>query len=89
MKKLKIEIKRGDNGNLWAICDGWLSLFEFDYRVDIGWCFWLLGNRPSRIERGNFPMQYFIDACKATYFFNNGELPTDVEISKGSELLIN
>lgn len=75
-------------------------LFEFAYRdvcVDEkdkpSWYFWLSPSyRASHIfpgERKDFPLAFFLNACRAAYFFcgSSGEIPDSIEITHGAELL--
>lgn len=76
--------------------DSFNTLFEFAYRKgmqDMGykpsWHFWLNHSSHSSHrtngERRDFPMAFFLDACKAKYFLHprGGEIPDDVKITYG------
>ena len=93
---LNIQIRKNEHGNLAAIFEnedgrayGYNSLFQFAHRNGAMWLFWLRrGYRASDLfegKRKDFPLAFFIDACRATYFLHprGGELPDEVRITYG------
>lgn len=82
--EIKIEIKKNKYGSLFAVID--YQLFQFEYR-DKKWYFWIRGDYdPEIFEQKDFPMKFFLDACRAKYFIKyGGELPDKASIEKGLE----
>lgn len=79
--------KRGREGREYdAISRGWCVLFHFAYRKELGgWAFWLRGDRnPERFPGKDFPINYFLDACRAKDFILfGGSLDSVVNITAG------
>lgn len=79
--------KSGRSGREYdAISRGWCNLFHFAYRKELGaWLFWLRGVRdPETFEGKEFPMDFFLDACRAKDFMLfGGRLDPEVNILSG------
>lgn len=67
---MEIKITKDTYGHMKAVEDG-LNLFEFEFRHDDdAWYFWMPGREyaPCVIPGKKFPMNYFLDACRARHF---------------------
>ena len=87
---MKIKVKKlGREGREYsARLDGWCELVRFAYRHELGaWCFWVRGNRhPEKFIQKDFPLVFFLDACRAQKFIYFGGLLEDreeIEITEG------
>lgn len=70
---MEIKITKDSYGHMMAT-EGVISLFEFEYRAKTdAWYFWLPGRAhdPHIVVGKKFPMDYFIDACRAVHFLRN------------------
>lgn len=86
-----------DSISLFAYTDkSYYPLFQFEYRdtEDMGgpaWYFWLRGDYDPDIFKGekkDFPMEFFVSACKAKAFIRHGvSLSEEVTIVKGKNYL--
>lgn len=86
--KLEITVKANKYGDLFAFAP--FELFQFAYRKESGrWLFWLKGELNPEVFPGKeFPMKFFLDACRAMFFLRNGgPLPDTAEIVQGKELI--
>jgi len=92
MKTIEITILKDENGLLYALDGPGRSnvLFPFQYRESGDWFFWLNGLfTPAVFEGGEFPTDYFRDACRAKHFIRTGEMPDGITIIKGKKLITN
>ena len=81
----------GAYGTVYAVAAGRTTLFEF-YRNTTtgGWGFRTFGwRRLASFESEEFPMEYFENLCRATYFVGFGvdEFPEKVYIHNGKKYL--
>lgn len=98
MSTIDIQIRKNSHGNLSAYVDrggridSFNELFQFAYRKDEQgnngrWLFWLTHHNHPTIfacARKDFPMQFFLDACRAKYFIRyQAEMPADIQITHG------
>ena len=93
---MEIRIVKDNYGSLFAYNEKYaFALFQFEYRDERmggpAWYFWLRGDFIPVIlecEKKDFPMQFFLDACKAkSFLLRCGELDEDVVIVKGKKYL--
>ena len=93
-----IKIQGDKYGSLFAFgANDFYPLFQFEYRENenLGgpaWYFWLRGNYDPnifKVEKKDFPMEFFKDACRAKMFIRDGgKMCDDVNIVSGSHLLM-
>ena len=95
---MDIIITKDKYGSLFAHTQHTLyPLFQFEYREteEMGgpaWYFWLRGDYDADIFKGKrteFPMNFFLDACRAKNFIQyGGSLTEDAKIIKGAGFLV-
>ena len=95
--EITIAKRNEDSISLFAYTDkSYYPLFQFEYRdtENMGgpaWYFWLRGNYNPDIFKGekkDFPMEFFVSACKAKAFIYNGvSLNEEATIVKGKNYL--
>lgn len=82
---MHIKIEKDRYGSCFAIQE-FTTLFQFEWRKDDkSWYFWLRGQfDPEIIPGREFPMSFFLDACRAKSFIKcSTELDEDVVIVSG------
>ena len=88
---INIKIETTAYCSLFATC-GRYTLFQFEYRTDEDkWYFWPNTDfNPTIFEGSEFPMEYFINLCKAKYFCITGtdEWPTYVNVANKKYLKV-
>lgn len=94
---MDITITKNNYGSLFAhTADSAFPLFQFEYRKDEkwggpAWYFWLRGDYDPDIFKGekkDFPMEFFVSACKAKAFIRHGvSLSDEIVIVKGKNYL--
>lgn len=89
--ELNIKINKNQYGSRFAVA-GIVTLFQFEPRNTIGpeWFFWPNGQSTPVIFHGEeFPMEYFVNLCKAKFFADFGvdEYPDSVKIVQGKKHL--
>lgn len=78
---MDITIVRDEYGQMWAVCEH-ETLFGFSHsREEKSWRFWMPGRAfDPMVFKGRFPLSYFQDACRATWFIRHGEGMGDIVI---------
>ena len=96
-KELKITVRPAskDSNTFEAITsDGWFILVRFRYCKELGkWLFYyprITGTTPAAEFSGSnkdFPAQFLLDACRATFFIRNQTLPDRVTIQNAEQAI--
>jgi len=89
--EINITVRKDRYGSKFAFA-GDHELFQFEERTHNGaqWYFWPAGNyNPTVFNGKEFPMNYFVDACKAKYMLDMKEtsLPEKVNVVGGKSRL--
>ena len=91
---LEIEIKKAwpeAKSDYYVFCGG-ERLFQFRETEEAGeraWYFWTHWANSPEVFKGNFPMAYFTDLCRARYFILAGAkaLPEGIIITEGKSCI--
>jgi len=96
-KELKITVRPAskDSNTFEAITsDGWFILVRFRYSKELNkWLFYyprITGTTPAAEFSGSnkdFPTQFLLDACRATFFIRNQTLPDSIIIQNADQTI--
>ena len=84
---MDINIKKDNAGCLVAFGNH-IALFKFTYDKN-SWYFWIRGAFDPEVIKGRqFPMDFFVDACKAKHFLRvGGKLAEEINIISGQSYI--